>query len=176
MKAVPWRINTAMDMRSLIDLVESASDDKTPLLFVVHPGSACGSADFNIGEEDAAADRAKLEAFLNAWTGGVIVLSGEHDAELRKRRYRSLGLAIEGALATAQGTGVSMTVAAPDPKQMAVSRKLANKLGLTIDHPIVVTGAWASRGDSGCVNSVVEALTAAGFGDVTLSDSAVFED
>lgn len=163
-------------MREIMTLCE-VEGSEVPVLFIVHPGSACGSADFNLGVETASGDRENLTSFIEQWAGGVIVLRGEHDGELTLRRYRPLGQAVAGALQAARATGISVSVAASDPTQMTVARTVVKKLGLALDRTIVVTGCWASHaGNSGCVNSVFDVLREIGFTNVSLSGSAIFED
>jgi hypothetical protein len=52
------------------------------LLVIVHPGSACGSADFNLGKFEARAARDTLRGAIEDWEGGVIVIDGELSDEL----------------------------------------------------------------------------------------------
>ncbi len=40
------------------------------VLVVVHPGSACGSANFNIGQFEARSAREELADELTRWDGG----------------------------------------------------------------------------------------------------------
>ena len=53
-----------------------------PILVLVHPGSACGSADMNLGKFEARAARAELAYELDYWHGTLLVIDGELSDEL----------------------------------------------------------------------------------------------
>lgn len=150
-------------------------DPPAPILVLVHPDSACGSADFNLGDEEADRARQGLSQELYAWKGGVIVILGDDAGELRS--YGLYARAIKAALDFAKADRrISLRLRGPDPQQMAVITRTVKKLALRPETQFVVTGAWTSAGDSGCVNSVEQALKAAGFLDVRISPHAVRED
>lgn len=66
------------------------------VLVLVHPGSACGSANFNIGKFEARAARDALCSELDNWRGDVLVIDGELSDELEF--YPSFDLAIRDCL------------------------------------------------------------------------------
>ena len=145
-----------------------------PYLFLVHPGSALGSANFNLGAQVARGERAALTDEIDRWDGHLIILSGAFDEEIRD--YPMFHEAIERAKKRGRDRGrIVQTRAAHDPAQARVCLQIARARGIPKAAPIVCTGAWASHGDSGCVNSVRDALVAAGYTNVTLSETAVYE-
>jgi hypothetical protein len=151
------------------------------LLLVVHPGSCCGSADFNCGEEIAAAIRDALTADLDGWNGAVAVIDGDLSLELRQRAYRGLGAALETALERAAGSGLPAIrirgCSMEDFNQVRAAASLADSLALGAgDWNVEVTGAWYEPdGTEGCVNSVVEALARVGV-SATVRPSAAMLD
>ncbi len=152
----------------------SVKSDKAPILVIVHPGSACGSADFQIGKYDAEAARDGLRHQFDRWNGGVIVLEGELDDELSDRWYRHLGESISAVLARAKASGqVSLKRKAFDPDQVSVIKNILKEPACRSDR-FVVTGAWAYADGTGCVNSVLEAINSVGLSaevsDMALSD------
>lgn len=165
-----------MDMRNFISLVEAAETPQN-LLVIVHPGSACGSADFNIGRYDAQAQRDGLTHSIASWAGNVIVLSGDFDGELRQPRYVALGTAIKGALARAKANKqIAIMKRAPDPEQVEVIAQIMAKLQLPPETRIEVTGAWTGHQEEGCVDSVMHALHKMGYAKAFISDNAIFID
>lgn len=142
----------------------------TPLLIIVHPGSACGSADMNLGAEAAEVQRLDMQMLIENWEGGVAVIDGELSDELEgfRRSWQDLGGAITDALDRAQQSGlISERVFGDDDgdyRQMDAARDLVQKHGLTPDKvAITLTGAWIDDDGDGCVHSVREALEALGF-------------
>lgn len=148
------------------------------LLIVVHPGSCCGSADFNCGDDAAEAARAILADDLDEWTGAVAVIDGDLSSELRLRKYRGFNAALEGGLERAASAGLPAIRIHGDHEaeynQAAAAASLSDSLGLSRGGwSIEVTGAWYDpAGGDGCVNSVVEALAAVGV-SATVRASAV---
>ncbi len=151
------------------------------LLIVVHPGSCCGSADFNCGDSAAEAAREILAGDLDDWAGALAVIDGDLSSELRLRKYRGLGAALEGALERAAAAGQpAIRIRGGDEDefdQVAAALSLAESLGLASGAwKVEVTGAWYDpAGSEGCVNSVVEALAATGV-STTVRPSAVLLD
>lgn len=150
----------------------AASDD--PILVVVHPGSACGSADFNLGSRlngDAARDGLRHE--FDGWRGGVIVLSGTLDDELPN--YPALNTALDGLLERAKAAGkVAIRARAEDPAQASViKRLLGNPKNRGSEY--VVTGAWLYDKEQGCVGDVIQAIRSLGF-PVMVSDMAITDE
>lgn len=146
---------------------------KTPnrMLVIVHPGSACGSADMNIGRYNADYLRAEMTGLILSWDGGVVVIDSDLSDELNetwRRSYRELGEAIEQAVERAQTQGkLALRVVANDfgeYTQMEAIRDIVQthqwdpaKLNVTL------TGAWVHDDGQGCVHSVREVLEELGF-------------
>ena len=144
----------------------------TPILIVVHPGSACGSADFNIGPSLARDCRRLLVDKLNGWTGGIVILDGALSDELPK--FPTLRTALEAALARADGAGfLARREAADDPDQVKVARRIFAKPAFDRSTRIVLTGAWYDAADQhGCINSVCTVLRTLRYAHLDVDDSA----
>ena len=131
------------------------------VLVLVHPGSACGSADYNIGRD--AADRARVDMtdLLNAWHGDIIVLDGDLSDELP--RFPVFADAIRSAVRRARRAGyLAIREVANDPEQVEAIKRIASMHDLTRSS-VVVSGAWYDPTDEcGCVNSVIHALEGLG--------------
>lgn len=160
------------------DAISKNATPENPILVVVHPGSACGSADFNLGKYDGQAARDGLIIEFNNWQGGVIILSGELDDELPS--YPRLNQALQGVLARAKAAGkVALRVKAYDPAQITVIKRLLKKPE-NRGTEYVVTGAWLYDGDEGCAGSVYQAIKSLGFkvtyGEMVLTDMAGEDD
>lgn len=151
------------------------------LLIVVHPGSCCGSADFNLGPEAAESAREILADDLDVWTGALAAIDGDLSGDLRLRRYRTLGAALEGALERSAAEGLpAIRIRGGDEDefdQVAAALSLCESLGLaTGAWKVEVTGAWYDpAGSDGCVNSVVEALATTGVSAVVRSSAVVLD-
>lgn len=150
-------------------------DRSAPILLVVHPGSACGSADFNLGTGPARAARSNLTDELNDWAGGVVVLDGLLSDELASTPV--LDAALANSLARAQVSGqLARRVWADDPAHLACVRRLVRELrcGGTANPRFVVTGAWYHEDDrQGCVGSVLDLLTGQLGCEAELGDGAL---
>lgn len=125
-------------------------------MVLVHPGSACGSADFNLGHEGPTARHA-LAREVMAWRDDLLVVDGELSDELLV--YPVMGIALESAA---------------DHKERIMFREVA--CDMTVDnwpevvarrfeemwpggpHEVHVTGAWKHDDGSGCVNAVADVL------------------
>lgn len=134
------------------------------ILVVVHPGSACGSADFNLGPGLARKVRDALVHELEGWMGGVLVIDGELSDELAENP--KLDLALKGALhRAAQSDQVSLRLFGDDPDQV----KRITEYVMRMPSParrntgFHVTGAWYHSEDGGgCVGSVWQRLRTMG--------------
>lgn len=129
------------------------------VLVVVHPGSACGSADYNIGRFEARAARDALVTALKTWHGGVLVIDGELSDELPD--FPALNGAIDVALSQARDRGhTSLRVVGDDPDQVKRISEFVKKGGSAVrEFQYEVTGAWYHPEDgSGCVGSVITQL------------------
>lgn len=135
-----------------------APSPATPILVLVHPGSACGSANFNIGRDEARGARDCLAHELRNWIGGVIVLDGELSDELPS--YPDFANAIDEALAKARADGhVAIRTMASDPDQIRVIKEIVEQLGEpAMRATFTVTGAWYHPEERYCVGSVIDAL------------------
>lgn len=143
------------------------------ILVLVHPGSACGSATFNLGNDEARRARSELTHELNAWTGGVIVIDGELSDELEG--WPIYANAIEGALERARQAGhVSVRLDGHDPAHLARIREFVRREPeLSHAADFTVSGAWYHPEDeTGCVGTTVSALRALGC-RAQVSDAAV---
>jgi hypothetical protein len=134
-----------------------------PVLVVVHPDSTCGSADFNLGEDEAAEDRTKLIADLEGWQGGVIILDGGLRRELVAPAYQPLQGALTAVLQRAKASNqIAIRRVAADPAQRKVMQQIVPRLDPHTQ--FYLTGAWFHPEDSaGCVGDVLDVLRAAGF-------------
>lgn len=141
------------------------------VLVVVHPGSACGSADFNIGRRAAGEARMAMAALMDAWTGGIVVLDGDLSDELPN--YPEVSDAITRLVRRSRRSGmVSLRAMASDPDHFDAIQSIAREHHLG-EYDIVITGAWFDPDNQeGCVNSVVDALAEIGI-DAHVAEGAV---
>lgn len=142
------------------------------ILVNVHPGSACGSANSNIGRSDARSARQSLVEVLDGWTGGLLVIDGEFSDELPD--YPAFEQAIDRALERALGQGlISRRVLGDDPDQRDRICEFVADLPQGAKPSFTVTGAWYHPEDGGgCVGSVIQELQRLGQ-QVQLCSSAV---
>lgn len=153
---------------------------KSDFLILVHPGSACGSADFNLGSEDAAFSRSRLISDLDAWSGPIAVIDGRLSRELAQRAYYALGTAVGNAIARAARQGLFAEHFKGEDgtarDQVWAMLRIIERANLTPQtHRVELTGAWYNdNGISGCVNDVRRALEKRGF-DVAVRSSAINE-
>jgi hypothetical protein len=147
--------------------------DQTPILIVVHPGSACGSADCNLGQSFAIDCRALLVDKLNGWFGGIVILDGALSDELPK--FPALRDALEAALTRSVQAGhLALREEADDPDQVDVARRIFADQTFDRTTPIVLTGAWYDADDrEGCVNSVCEVLRELHYDNLDVDDTAL---
>lgn len=141
------------------------------ILLIVHPGSACGSADFSLGREHAETQRLDMQCLIEQWQGGVLVIDGSLSEELTegfRRGWTDLGRAIDEALARAAAKGaVSQRRRGDDSEafnQDSAAKAFVQDLELSPDSTsFTLTGAWVDAEGGGCVNSVRETLEGLGF-------------
>lgn len=86
-----------------------------PVLVLVHPGSACGSADFNLGSSEASDARSRLANDLALWHGDIIVMDGFLSDEIAT--HPALDEAIQDALRRANPEINNPGMASPDMMQ-----------------------------------------------------------
>lgn len=134
-------------------------------MIIVHPGSACGSADMNLGRDNASEQRVWLQLAIDQWDGPVAVIDGELSDELDGFRHEwcELGRAIDRCLDRARQQGLpGIRIMGCDNSSFgpaAAAAQIASTLGLTADCDISLTGAWYHSSDgSGCVGAVKDAL------------------
>lgn len=143
-------------------------------LILVHPGSLCGSANFNLGKQEARAVRDEVIAELSAWDGNILVLDGALSDELDS--YPSLQQAINDAVAKAPAFG--QRIDADDPEHAQLALAYLQQRGVSEGSLVALTGAWYDPSDasdasdaSGCVNATRTALAGAGFSQVSVLGS-----
>lgn len=167
------------------------------VLILVHPGSACGSADFNLGRSEAEAARERLCEDLDEWHGSLIVIDSSLSDEIAWRPH--LCNAIRRALSRADPEDRNRTHL-PAPPDLPSEEQLrdscpeagfalriwgcddvgphhAETVALLLKSGIFdpgraslsITGAWYDPdGDEGCVNAVAAGLRQAGLDPVLL--------
>lgn len=147
------------------------------VLVIVHPGSACGSANFNIGRFEARAARDALVYALDHWTGGVIVIDGALSDELPD--YPALDLAIQHALERSLANKViSHRMKGDDPDHVPRIIEFVQGNAHELKSAVYsVSGAWSHPEENtglmgGCVGSTVQALLKLGC-TTTFHESAV---
>lgn len=141
----------------------------TPLMILVHPGSLCGSADHNLGIDDAEHLRRQVVEELECWEGDLLVLDGELSDELAD--YPDLDQAITLAISRAPALGVRLE--ADDPEHVAIALAFLQERCVAPGRAIALTGAWFDPSDrSGCINALLQALEEAGFSDLGVLNSA----
>lgn len=152
---------------------KASKPKKAPILVIVHPGSACGSAEENLGRDNADFQRLEMQTLVDGWEGGVLVIDGELSSELDgdggwKKHWKEWGDTVNRALQRAKSAGfVSERVMGDDGSaynQEDAIVDLVKKHKLTPSNSkITLTGAWVHSEDGGgCVNSVREKLEALG--------------
>ena len=115
------------------------------VLVIVHPGSACGSADFNLGSTEAAEARYALGRTIHNWQGPAVVLNNEFKGELSF--YAQIGLALSSLR-----DPIEVDACASDPRWTEIARSTLT--GSAGEH-FVLTGAWHHPADrSGCIDAV----------------------
>lgn len=138
-------------------------DEANQVLILVHPGSACGSADFNLGDTLARAERSRLVGEMSDWPGGVVVIDGDTSSELDCMPMFSG--AIDSLLSRAKKSGrLARRVVGLDPEQDDRVRELISELGEpALKLQFTVSGAWYHSSDgSGCVGGVHAVLSELG--------------
>lgn len=154
----------------------TSSDTDTPILVVVHPGSACGSADFNIGDEEGAEARARLVDRLDSWKAGVFVIDGDLSEELPE--HPALNEAITRALVRARGDGHVSVRAIAEAEELAplIQRFVEERQQQLPNMRFEVAGAWLhEEGDQGEVNIVARVIRAMGL-QADVSAAAILMD
>lgn len=136
-------------------------------LIVVHPGSMCGSGDFN-DPENAATGRAALIDAVAEWRGRCFVIDGFLSDELALPEYEALGSALSGGRIKRVFDCAARSRAFPQTSLQYLSTRLLT------DVPVYVAGAW--YGQSGCVRAITDGLRDMGFAPMLLQDAVLFEE
>lgn len=161
-----------------IEGIKETNDPSAPtsppnVMVVVHPGSCCGSADFNLGYQTAEAYRTALQSDLDAWNGPLVVIHGELSDELP--RYPALNSALQGCMARATQQKQGWSFVADDntlPPHPVAFMRFLKRAGFPKGTWFRITGAWHHRDDSaGCVNSIYDAAQKMGY-NADVRDSA----
>lgn len=148
------------------------------VLLMVHPGSACGSANFNIGQIQADQGRAGLiEDIDHAVQNNmhIIVLSGDFDDEIPY--FPDLNKAYGEAIKPVAGR-VRKAVYAGDPDQIDVTQEIVKGLGgKAKDIHFLVSGCCLLDADKevkeGCVGSVYETLKSCSLQNILISSNSI---
>lgn len=138
-----------------------------PIMIVVHPGSACGSADFNLGLE-APSLRDQLAQEISNWPHDILIVDGELSDELQY--YATMGIAIanaqDGGKKCVRVKACDMTMEQwPDHVADCFEREWPGG-----PYKLYLTGAWYHDDGTGCVNAVAEKLSSH---DITISDKVL---
>jgi hypothetical protein len=146
---------------------DGSMGERNEILVVVHPGSALGSADFNLGEEEASAGRVRLMAAMDEHNGDVLIIHGNLSDELS--RFPDFQAALSEMIERNTRLGnVADEVRGDDQadhNQVAAIAQWVSQQKLVPDQcEFFVTGAWYhSNSKGGCVGSVVDKLHEMGF-------------
>jgi hypothetical protein len=112
-------------------------------LILVHPGSACGSADFNIGRDLADECRLDLIRCLNLRTDNILILDNSFGDELLETPYKALNDAINTAIGRSQSLGkTAIRREAEDPDQVKVVEELFQNLNSDYRRLVSSAGRW----------------------------------
>lgn len=142
------------------------------VLVVVHPGSALGSADSNLGGFAARAGRDALQWAFDHWEGSVVVIHGNLSDDLPY--YPEFRASLIGMLARAKAAGNRSDEIQGDDRaihnqEAAISQWVVEQKLTPGNTEFELTGAWYNGGthfvgkDYGCVGSVLERLLKMGF-------------
>lgn len=147
------------------------SSPTEPVLVLIHPGSAVGSANYNLGEAAARDARDLLAQELAHWKGHVLVIDGALSDELE--RVPSLAHAIDECLARNRACGyLSLRLKGDDPEHLDRLGELCDS-GFPFAARFVLTGAWYEPANGGgCVGSAATLLRARGF-EALVDESAL---
>ena len=127
------------------------------VLVVVHPGSACGSADFNLGDVAGSNGRHALCRTMHTWEDRAVVIDGNLSDEIA--RYPQVDIAIQNLLERAPGS----TRVNADPSDAEWTRRAREAVSATGASKALLTGAWHHLdNDDGCVNHMAKALQSEG--------------
>lgn len=126
-------------------------------MVLVHPGSACGSADFNLGD-GAAELRNALAREVMEWEHDLLVIDGELSDELE--HYPVMGIALDNA-SDRRDRRIVRLVACDltlDDWPSAVAHRFSSDWPGG-PHDVTITGAWLHEDGGGCVNAVAQVIS-----------------
>lgn len=148
--------------------------DRRRILVLVHPGSLVGSANYNVGRDQARATREDIARELDAWSGDVLVINGALCDELASAPL--LQQSIQRCLERNALAGHHCAqVLGEDPDQVERIRQYMVQRGAALlGAQFHLTGAWYGPNQYGCVGSVEAELRAAGHA-VEVSDTALVD-
>lgn len=144
------------------------------VLVVIHAGSACGSAEFNLGRQEARAAREDLARHIAGWHGDLVVIKTDLDDELPGTE---LGRTIDAALTRARRSGrfVRHCYGADlgSPSLDGALRRIFRPAAISRDRKLVLTGAWLEDGGKGCVGAAYDTLESLGYRRLDIADSVL---
>lgn len=129
------------------------------VLVLVHPASACGSAEFSLGRGEARLARTALLQELRQWRGGIVVIDGDFSEELAT--VPIFNGAIDDCLARARDAGVvSARIDGPPAIfEERFAQWLMSQPGRGQGSNFVVSGVWFHPKDGGgCVGAIYDVL------------------
>lgn len=109
------------------------------MLVVVHPGTACRTAETDLGLFAGATARERLARTIFRWRGDILVL--DNPAELEIRRSAELSLAIVNATEDKKAPRIHANPATPG-WNIETAGAIAR---LAQGRPVHLTGAWRNR-------------------------------
>lgn len=146
-------------------------------IVLVHPGSAVGSANDQLGKSVARAEREAMAHELDGWSGHVIVIDGDFSDELP--RHELFDRAIRACVDRNAAAGfLALRVYGDDNsshmrQEDAIAAVLDEHGARLAGAAFVLTGAWWEPETSGgCVGSVLEVVRERGF-TASVSDTAM---
>jgi len=118
-------------------------------LVIVHPASACGSADFSLGPDAAASDRARLIGTIERWRGPSVVIDNDLTPELQV--YEPLCVALRSL-----DDPIRVDACATEADWVRKAFTTIEDTGL---RRFVMTGAWHHPDDhSGCIDAITSMM------------------
>jgi len=146
------------------------------LSILVHPGSLCGSADFNLSLDEGDEVRVRTSQWLaEEVMGHLLVLDNELSDEIGQ--YPMLDAMLSKALQACEAEGhCALRLPAEDPDHDQIGVAVLQAWEIPLSTPITLAGAWYDPSDDhGCVNALHKALLKAGFLNVELADCVASE-
>ncbi len=148
--------------------------EKAKLLVLVHPGSCCGSANFNLGRTEGMNARVNLEEELMEWSGDLLIVHSDLSDEISL--YRDFDRAIQNAKSKANVVKEIVDWDESSSGMGAATRSWLSKKSCPWkpgSTDVSLTGAWHHVDEEGgCVNSFRDLFQDMGF-DAQILDSAV---